>query len=46
VAGVRLSKPGDRVVINWVFEMTGRDGSMRVFDELALQVWDGDRIRR
>ena len=37
---------GDRVVINWVFEMTGPDGSMRVFDELALQIWDGDRIRR
>jgi ketosteroid isomerase-like protein len=37
---------GDRVVINWVFEMTGPDGNMRVFDELALQIWDGDRIRR
>jgi hypothetical protein len=36
----------DRVVINWVFEMTGPDGNMRVFDELALQIWDGDRIRR
>ncbi len=36
----------DRVVINWVFEMTGPDGSTRVLDELALQTWDGDRIRR
>ena len=35
---------GDRVVINWVFEMTGQDGVMRVMDELALQTWDGDRI--
>ena len=35
---------GDRVVVNWVFEMTGQDGAMRVMDELALQTWDGDRI--
>lgn len=35
---------GDHVVINWVFEMTGPDGVMRVMDELALQTWDGDRI--
>jgi hypothetical protein len=35
---------GDRVVINWVFEMTGWDGEARTLDELALQIWDGDRI--
>jgi hypothetical protein len=35
---------GDRVVINWVFEMIGPDGSIRAMDELALQIWDGDRI--
>ena len=35
---------GDRVVINWVFEMTGQDGRTRTLDELALQSWDGDRI--
>jgi ketosteroid isomerase-like protein len=35
---------GDRVVINWVFEMTGQDGVTRVMDELALQTWDDDRI--
>ncbi|NJO22068.1 MAG: nuclear transport factor 2 family protein [Sphingomonadales bacterium] len=35
---------GGRVVINWVFEMTGPDGITRVIDELALQTWDGDRI--
>jgi len=37
---------GNQVVINWVFEMTGPDGTMRILDELALQTWDGDRIRR
>jgi hypothetical protein len=37
---------GDDVVINWVFEIAGRDGKARLFDELALQFWDGDRIRR
>jgi ketosteroid isomerase-like protein len=35
---------GDRVVVNWVFEMTGRDGKVRTLDELALQLWNGDRI--
>lgn len=35
---------GDRVVINWVFEMTGNDGSVRRLDELALQTWRGDQI--
>ncbi len=37
---------GDRVVINWVFEISGKDGKVRLFNELALQFWDGDRIRR
>jgi hypothetical protein len=37
---------GDLVVINWVFKMTGQDGNVRTLDELALQVWDGDRIAR
>jgi hypothetical protein len=35
---------GDRVAINWVFEMTARDGSVRRLDELALQTWRDDRI--
>ena len=35
---------GDRVVINWVFEMIGQDGAVRRLDELALQTWRGDRI--
>jgi ketosteroid isomerase-like protein len=37
---------GDRVAINWVFDMTGRDGKARTLDELALQTWDGDRIAK
>jgi ketosteroid isomerase-like protein len=50
VAGMRTRRvetllvDGGRVVINWVFEMTGRDGTARTLDELALQTWDGDRI--
>ncbi len=35
---------GDRVVINWLFEMTGQDGSVRRLDELALQTWRDDWI--
>jgi hypothetical protein len=35
---------GDRVTINWVFEMTSSDGKKRLLDELALQKWSGDRI--
>jgi hypothetical protein len=35
---------GDRVVINWVFQITGKDGSVRRLDELALQTWRGERI--
>jgi ketosteroid isomerase-like protein len=30
---------GDQVVINWVFEFTTREGSVRRMDELALQTW-------
>jgi ketosteroid isomerase-like protein len=35
---------GDRVVIGWRFDMTGRDGITRRLDELSLQTWRGDRI--
>ena len=35
---------GDHVVVNWVFEMTTADGTVRRMDELALQTWRGDRI--
>jgi ketosteroid isomerase-like protein len=35
---------GDRVVINWIFDATGKDGITRRLNELALQRWSGDRI--
>ena len=36
----------DRVVINWVFEITGPDGRMVRMDELVHQTWHGDKIVR
>jgi len=36
---------GDRVVIQWRFDFERMDGSIMHIDELALQTWDGDRIR-
>jgi hypothetical protein len=35
---------GDKVVINWIFDATGKDGITRRLDELALQRWHGERI--
>ena len=35
---------GDRVSINWVFEITARDGKTFRLDELALQKWSGEHI--
>jgi ketosteroid isomerase-like protein len=35
---------GDRVVVNWIFDATGKDGVTRRLNELALQRWEGDRI--
>lgn len=35
---------GDYAVINWVFEITGRDGTQRQLVELAHQRWQADRI--
>ncbi|TFZ01955.1 nuclear transport factor 2 family protein [Ramlibacter humi] len=35
---------GDRVVIRWIFEFTGHDGSVRRIEELAYQRWEGERI--
>jgi SnoaL-like domain len=35
---------GDTVFINWRFEM-GPGEPKRMLDEVAMQVWDGDRIR-
>jgi ketosteroid isomerase-like protein len=37
---------GDRVAIHWVFEFTHQDGRVRIVDEIAMQIWDGDRIAR
>jgi ketosteroid isomerase-like protein len=37
---------GDRVAIHWVFEFTHQDGRIRIVDEVALQIWDGDKIAR
>jgi hypothetical protein len=35
---------GDRVVIRWVFEFEGHDGTRTRMDELAYQRWEGDRV--
>jgi hypothetical protein len=35
---------GDNVVINWIFDATGKDRITRRLNELALQRWEGDRI--
>lgn len=35
---------GDRVAINWEFEMTGLDGVIRALNEVAIQIWGDDRI--
>lgn len=35
---------GDRVVVNWVFDIVIADGRQYVLDELAFQIWRGDRI--
>jgi len=35
---------GNKVVINWTFDATGKDGVTRRLNELALQRWEGDRI--
>jgi hypothetical protein len=35
---------GEHVVIRWIFEFTGHDGSKRRLEELAYQRWEGERI--
>lgn len=35
---------GDAVAIRWTFDMTGRDGTTRRMEEVAMQRWRGDRI--
>jgi len=52
IASVKTHEPdfvaidGDRVAIHWVFEFTGKDGRRRIVDEMAMQVWEGDKIVR
>ncbi|HET6970893.1 MAG TPA: nuclear transport factor 2 family protein [Phenylobacterium sp.] len=52
VAGVRtelLAPPlvnGDQVAIRWRFTFTTRSGRERALEEVAWQIWKGDRIWR
>lgn len=42
----RYAINGKMVFINWQFEVTLPSGQVRLVDEVAMQEWDGDRIRR
>jgi len=35
---------GDRVVINWIFDFLDHEGRAFTLDELAFQLWRGERI--
>ncbi len=35
---------GDRAVINWVFDFVDHEGRAYTLDELAVQLWRGERI--
>lgn len=35
---------GDHVVIRWVFQFAGKDGSRRRIEELAWQRWEAEKI--
>jgi hypothetical protein len=35
---------GEHVVIRWIFQFVGKDGSRRRIEELAYQRWEGERI--
>lgn len=41
----RFAINGNMVFINWQFELNTACLGKRLFDEVAMQVWDGDRIR-
>lgn len=43
---VSYAVDGDRVAINWVFEWTNASGQRFRMDEIAYQLWEGDRIVR
>jgi len=36
---------GDRVAINWIFEFTSVNGHRNLINEVAYQVWQGDKIQ-
>lgn len=36
---------GDRVAIQWTFDMTDPSGVVRRMEEVALQEWEGDQIK-
>jgi len=36
---------GDLVMINWIFDIVDPKGTVRRLDEVAVQYWEGDRIR-
>ena len=40
----RVVVDGELVVINWVFDITERNGKRYVLDELAIQRWRDDKI--
>lgn len=35
---------GDNVAINWVFDFQNTEGNRVVYDQIALQEWQGDKI--
>jgi hypothetical protein len=37
---------GDLVAIRWRFTFTRKDGTVRGFEEIAWQEWQGDKVRR
>lgn len=41
----RFAITGDVVFINWQFEVSVPEFGKRLLDEVAMQVWSGDRIR-
>lgn len=41
----RFAIHGDLVFINWQFDVNVPLVGQRLLDEVAMQVWDGDRIR-
>lgn len=45
-SGASFVVDGDRAAINWVFEFTSSTGARTRMDEIAYQLWDGDKIVR